>query len=94
VKRLAQNVAQPIFCQNLIHYFFRGSKQTTYLGYFCSFKKCPKKANVRKFAQSGHPGHFQKSSHKLTAAHYVGENSSNPVTLVVAFCCLPESVSQ
>jgi hypothetical protein len=56
--KIAQNVAQPVFCQNLYINFTAGKSLPKNLGCFFNFQEAAQSKlllNGQKFAQSGHP---------------------------------------
>jgi hypothetical protein len=57
-KKIAQNLAQPIFLSTLLNNIHLGKKKAKILGYFCNFYETAQSNRSpvgRKFAQSGHP---------------------------------------
>jgi hypothetical protein len=61
-EKIAQNVAQPVFCQNLC-ITLSVEKSSQNVGNFCNFRKTARSKQSpkgQKFAQSGHPGHAKE----------------------------------
>jgi hypothetical protein len=54
VKKIAQNVAQPIFWSKLLHNFYLGKKWPRFFGFFCNFLKKLPQENIRPMGEKNH----------------------------------------